>query len=155
VLDALVSTYGSGAKLGPDDVEPYLGEESDLAPWDLTDAIDRGDKGLALDRLRRMTSAGRHPMQLMYVLHGHYGNLLRLDGAEATSQAEAAEVLGIKNGFPAKKALDLSRRIPAARVREAIGLLAQADLDLRGAKPQEYPVMEVLVARLANRCRAR
>jgi DNA polymerase-3 subunit delta len=155
VLDALVSTYGPGAALGPDDVEPYLGEESDLAPWDLTDAIDDGDKAKALDQLRRMTGAGRHPMQLMYVLHGHYGNLLKLDGADATSPAEAADILGIRNGYPAKKALDLSRRIPAARVREAITLLAQADLDLRGAKPQEYPVMEVLVARLAARCRAR
>jgi DNA polymerase-3 subunit delta len=155
VLDTLLSTYGTGARLGPSEIEPYLGEESDLAPWDLTDAIDKGDKSEALDRLNRMLSAGRHPMQLMFVLHGHYANLLKLDGADVTSPAEAAEVLGIKNGFPAKKALDLSRRIASERVQEAIALLAAADLDLRGAKPVEYPVMEVLVARLASRCSVR
>jgi DNA polymerase-3 subunit delta len=155
LLDTLLSTYGPGSRLGVDDIEPYLGEESDLAPWDLTDAIDKGDKALALDRLGRMLSAGRHPMQLMYVLQGHYTNLLRLDGADVTSQAEAAELLGIRNGYPAKKALDLSRRLPSERVQEAITLLATADLDLRGAKPVDYPVMEVLVARLASRCGVR
>lgn len=155
LLETLVSTFGPKARLSVDDIEPYLGDQSDLAPWDLTDAIDRGDKALAIDRLRRMLAAGRHPMQLMYVLHGHYTNLLRLDGADVTSPAEAAELLGIRNGFPAKKALDLSRRLPPGRVQEAIVLLAEADLDLRGAKPVDYPVMEVLVARLANRCGVR
>jgi DNA polymerase III delta subunit len=155
VVETLSSTYGDGARLGLAEIEPYLVEESDLAPWDLTDAIDKGDRALALDRLHRMLNAGRHPMQLMFVLHGHYSNLLELDGAEVTSAAEAAEKLGIRNGYPAQKALELSRRLRAEQVHEAITLLAEADLDLRGVKPVEYPVMEVLVARLASRCSTR
>lgn len=155
VLDTLSSTYGEGARLGLEEIEPYLVEESDLAPWDLTDAIDKGDIPLAVDRLQRMLNAGRHPMQLMFVLHGHYSNLLKLDGADVTSASEAADVLGMRNGYPAQKALELSRRVAPDRVREAISLLAAADLDLRGVKPIEYPVMEVLVARLASRCSTR
>ena len=46
-------------------------------------------------------------------------------------------VLGIKPGYPAKKALDQYRKLGNAGVVRAIGLLAQADLDLRGAK--EWP----------------
>ena len=60
-------------------------------------------------------------------------------------------MLGIKPGFPARKALDQYRKLGDAGVVRAIGLLAQADLDLRGAK--EWPdelVMEVLVARLSR-----
>ncbi len=157
VLEALVSTFGEGAKLGVDDVEPYIGEAADVQPWDLTDAIDSGDIRLALERLHRMTRAGgRHPLQVMAVLHNHYSRLLRLDGAGIGGEKEAAEVLGMKgrSTYAAKKALQQSRRLGTDRLRVFIDLLAQADIDLRGAKawPDEL-VMEVLVARLAGRSR--
>ena len=98
-----------------------------------------------------MTGAGgRHPLQLMAILHGHYARLARLDGVDASSEAQAADVLGIKPGFPARKALSQYRRLGGSGVQRAIDLLATADLDLRGAK--ELPddvVMEILVARLS------
>ena len=45
---------------------------------------------------------------------------------------QAAEVLGIKSAFPAKKALAQANRLGSARIARAVGLLAEADLDLRG-----------------------
>ena len=91
------------------------------------------------------------PLQLMAILHGHYARLARLDGADRRSEAEAAEVLGIKPGFPAKKALTQYRRLGGDGVRRAIDLLAGADLDLRGAtRPRPDVVMEILVARLSR-----
>jgi DNA polymerase-3 subunit delta len=158
VLEALVSTFGATARLNADDVAPYLGEAADVQPWDLTDAIDAGDITLALERLHRMTNAGgRHPLQVMAVLHNHYARLLRLDGSGVRGEKEAAELLGMKgrSTFAAKKALQQSRRLGSDRLRAFVALLAQADLDLRGAKawPDDL-VMEVLVARLAGRSRA-
>jgi DNA polymerase-3 subunit delta len=76
---------------------------------------------------------------------------LALDGSGARDENSAAAAMGIRPGYPAKKALDQYRRMGGAAVNRAIGLLAQADLDLRGAK--EWPdelVMEVLVARLSR-----
>jgi len=151
VVETLVSTYGTAAKLRADDIRPFLGEGGGLPPWDLTDAIDKGDTTRSLELLHRMTGGGRHPLQVMAILHGHYTKLLKLDGADARDDASAAAVLGIKPGFPAKKALDQYRRLGGAGATRAVGLLAQADLDLRGAK--EWPeslVMEVLVARLSK-----
>ncbi len=157
VLEALVSTFGDSAKLRAEDVEPYLGEAADVQPWDLTDAIDGGDIRLALERLHRMTGAGaRHPLQVMAVLHNHYTRLLRLDGSGVAGEKEAAELLGMKgrSTFAAKKALQQSRRLGTDRLRTFIELLAEADLDLRGAKAwPDGLVMEVLVARLAGRSR--
>jgi len=152
VIDTLVSTYGAGTRVTRVDIEPFLGEAGNVPPWDLTDAIDRGDTTAALTLLQRMTGSGaRHPLVVMSILHSHYTRLLRLDGAEARSETEAAAVLGIKPGFPAKKALDQYRRLGTAGVTRAIELLAQADLDLRGAKDwPESLVMEVLVARLSK-----
>ncbi|MFT3855031.1 MAG: DNA polymerase III subunit delta [Ilumatobacteraceae bacterium] len=152
ILDTLVSAHGTDHLLRLADVEPFLGEAGGVPPWELTDAIDKGNATEALRALDRMMGGGeRHPLQVMAILHANYTKLLALDGSGARDEASAAAAMGIKPGFPAKKALDQYRRLGGAKVIRAINLLAQADLDLRGAKDWPEPlVMEVLVARLAR-----
>jgi DNA polymerase III subunit delta len=152
IVGTLASTYGTGRLLRTADIEPFLGEAGGVPPWELTDAIDRGDAAAALSALERMMGGGdRHPLQVMAILHASYTKLLALDGSGATDEASAAAAMGIKPGYPARKALDQYRKLGAAKVIRAISLLAQADLDLRGAKDwPEGLVMEVLVARLAR-----
>jgi DNA polymerase III subunit delta len=152
LVDTLAAAYGAGATVSADDLEPFLGSAGALAPWDLTDAIDAGDTAKALGVLHRMLEAGeRHPLEVMSLLHRHYRQMLRLDGAGANSPEEAAELLGIKSAFPAKKALAQSRRLGSARIGRAIQLLAEADLDARGATGLSgEAVFEVLVARLSR-----
>lgn len=152
ILRTLVSTYGDSRTLGPAEVEPFLGDAGGVPPWDLTDAIDAGRTSTALDLLGRMMDAGgRHPLQVMAILQGHYGKLASLDGLDVRTEAEAAAALGIKPGFPARKAMDLSRKLGSGAVHRAIDLLAGADLDLRGRTAlDERFVMEVLVARLSK-----
>jgi DNA polymerase III subunit delta len=152
ILSTLAATYGTATKLGPNDVAPFLGDAGGVPPWDFTDAIDKGDTSRAIELLHRMMGGGeRHPLQIMAVLHGHYGKLARLDGVEARSAADAASAMGIKPGFPAEKALGNYRRLGGGGVLRAFTLLAEADLNLRG--DTELPddvVMEVLVARLSK-----
>jgi DNA polymerase-3 subunit delta len=156
LIEVLKGAFGPDVTLGPDDIEPFLGPAGGVAPWDLTDAIDAGDVAVALDRLERMMGAGgRHPLAIMATLQSHYTRMMRLDGAGARGEKDAAQVLGLKGStFPAKKALTQSQRLGGAGVRRAVGLLAEADVDLRGARawPGEL-VMEVLVARLARLAR--
>jgi DNA polymerase-3 subunit delta len=151
LLTTLAATFGGSRALKSDDVEPFIGEAGGVPPWDLTDAIDGGDTAGALGLLSRMTGAGgRHPLQLMAILHAHYVRLARLDGLDVRSEAQAADVLGIK-GFPAKKALTQYRRLGGDGVRRAVDLLAGADLDLRGRRDLDPDVvMEILVARLSR-----
>jgi DNA polymerase-3 subunit delta len=154
LLETLAAAYGHGARVGADDVRPFVGEAGSVPPWELTDAIDAGDTRTAVSSLQRMLAAGdRHPLQVMATLHGHYARMLRLDGADARDEADAAALLGMKGStFPAKKALTQTRRLGHAGVAEAFTLLADADLDLRKFRkdwPEEL-VMEVLVARLSR-----
>lgn len=152
VMALLVSTYGTGARLKSADVAPYLGDAADVAPWDLTDAIDGGEVPKALETLHRMIGAGeRHAFVVMAVLQRHYEQMVRLDGAGVRDEREAATLLGLSSSFPAKKALATSRRLGSDRLRRAVQHLADADLDLRGRRawPDEL-VLEVLVARLAR-----
>ena len=156
VLSTLVGSFGTGARLGAEDLDPFLGEPGGVPPWELTDALDRGDISGSLAKLHRMVGGGgRHPLQIMATLHGHYARMLNLDGAQVTGEKDAAQMLGIRGStFPARKALSQARRLGHDRVVEAIDLLATADLDLRGGKawPDEL-VLEVLVARLARLAR--
>jgi DNA polymerase-3 subunit delta len=156
LIATLEGAFGDGARLGVDDIEPFLGEGGGVPPWELTDALDRGDIATALAKLRRMLDGGgRHPLVVMATLHGHYGRMLQLDGAGVGGETEAAELLGLRGStFPARKALRQTRRLGHDRIVDAISLLAAADLDLRGAKawPEDL-VLEVLVARLARLAR--
>jgi DNA polymerase-3 subunit delta len=152
ILATLTSTYGDDHMLTFAEIEPFLGDAGGVPPWDFTDAIDAGDTTKALTLLGRMMhGGGRHPLQIMAIMHSHYANIARLDGVDARSEQDAMAATGIKSAFPAKKALANYRRLGRSSTRRAIELLAQADLDLRGAKDLEPElVMEVLVARLSK-----
>jgi DNA polymerase-3 subunit delta len=157
IVSVLRSTFGEGVRVTAGDVEPFLGEAGDVPPWDFTDAIDAGQTARALTMMSRMINGGeRHPLQIMAILHAHYVKLARLDGVDARGEADAARAMGIKPGFPAKKALGNYQRLGGAGAKRAIGLLAAADLDLRGATDLDPDiVMDVLVARLSRLAPAR
>lgn len=159
LVDLLAGTYGSGAILGADEVEAYLGEVGSVPVWQLTNRIEEGEVAAALATLHRMLSATTardpkpmHPLQVINLLHGRYRKLLRLDdpGIATVDQAHAA--LGGKgSSFPAKKGLEVTRSLGTDGLRKAIDLLHQADLDLKGSSAlPPGTVIEVLVARLTG-----
>ncbi len=157
LLQTLAAAYGPGATVGVDELEPYLGEAGSVPPWELTDAIDAGATAEALRSLHRMVGpGGRAAPEVLAVLHRHFSNMLRLDGADVRSGEEAARLLGVRSAFVAKKALSQSGRLGSERVGQAVVLLADADLDVKGRTglPPEL-VLEILVARLARLVRGR
>jgi DNA polymerase-3 subunit delta len=152
LLDVLRAAYGEGARIDVDELEPYLGEAGGVAPYHLTGAIDKGDPGGALEILHRLRGATFHPLQLMAVLHKHYQRMLRLDDPSIGGEQEAVAALGGKvKPYPAGLALRQARLLGRDGLRSAYGLLAKADVDLRGGSAlAEDAVLEVLVARLAG-----
>ena len=154
LLGALSAAYGEGARISADDLAPYLGEAGNVPRYELTDAIDRGEPGVALAVLHRMLEAGGLvPVQILATLHGHFANMLALDGDDVGGERDAAAVLGTAP-FVAKKALEQSRRLGSARIAQAINLIAAADLDVRGLSGLDPGlVVEILVARLARQTR--
>ena len=160
LVRTLEGALGAGATVTSDDVATYGGDNVGAAlPWALDDAIDKGDIAAALELLTRLIGYDGTPSErngaafrLMGMLHKRYSNLLRLDGAGVFNEKEAAALLGMKGStFPAKKAMQQSRRLGTTKLARTIELLATADMQLRGTVdwPPEL-VMEVLVARLSN-----
>jgi DNA polymerase-3 subunit delta len=159
LLDVLAAAYGEGARVDSEMLEPYLGEAGGVAPWDLTDAIDAGDAQTALTVLHRMLGAGgRHPLVVLAGLHRHVASMLKVEDPCIHDERDAARLLGIAEGrstFPAKKALAGARRLGPDGTAEAVGLVADAEVALKGGL--EWPpelVLEVLVARLCRLSRA-
>ncbi len=159
-LVALLATrFPLGSTVRADDIEPYLGEAGTTASsFDLTAAIENGDAATALEVLHRLmhaTSAKhakpQHPMQLMPLLANYYRALLRLDDPSVHTKEDAHAILG-GNPWAAKYRFDAYRTVGSAGVAKAYQLLAQADLDLRGAGGatalDNETVMQLLVARL-------
>ena len=150
LLRTLEGALGEGGTVTADDVAVYGGDAGSVVPWELDDAIDRGDIAAALKVLHRLLPS-RHPLQVLAALHGRYQRMLRLDGAGAADEHQAAAMLGMKGStFPAKKILGQTRKLGSEKIARAIRLLADADLALKGTVdwPDEL-VLEVLVARLA------
>jgi len=153
ITRALQAAHGPGTKLGLDEITPFLGSAGDVPPWDLTDAIANGDIPTSLSTCRRMVHGGeRHPLAVLSSLTNHYARMASLDGAPVRGEKDAAAYLGVRGStYPVKKAMQQARRMGSGNVKRAWGLLAQADLDLRGGTAAEAEqVLEVLIARLAR-----
>ncbi len=154
LLGALSAAYGQGARISVEDLEPYLGEAGNVPRYELTDAISRGEPAAALGVLHRMFEAGGlSAVEVLATLNRTYAQLLTLDGAAVSGEREAAALLG-SAPFVAKKALEQSRRLGSARIAQAIVLLAEADLDVKGGTGLAPElVLEIAVARLSRQTR--
>jgi DNA polymerase-3 subunit delta len=157
----LASIYGS-APLTLSHIEPYLGDAGAVPEWDLTDALEGANATQAITVARRMLdSKGRAGVQIIFLLQRYYLRMARLEGAPVASAEEAAQLLGM-NPFGAKKLLSMASRMGSERIADAIHLIANADVDLKGGVSYggkdlntdqdvtDLTVIEVLVARLAR-----
>ena len=75
---------------------------------------------------------------------------MQADDPAIVTKEHAADALGMKSAGGARFPLEASRKLGSEGLRDAAVLLAQAELDLRGASGlDERTVMDVLIARLA------
>lgn len=159
LVDILANAADAGTRLDVDDIEPYLGAEGGVAPYLLTNAIEAGDAAAALEVLHRLLTVQTgqpprpmHPLQVMGMITSYFRRVMRVDDPAIRSKEDAAAAIGGKTSpWQAGKALDAARALGSEGIREAFDALAQADLDMKGARgiPQDA-VIEVLVVRLAR-----
>ncbi|THF88831.1 DNA polymerase III subunit delta [Deinococcus sp. KSM4-11] len=116
-----------------------VGREPPGDSFAMLGAATAGRPGEAVMQLRRLMASGEDPFRLLgavvwqYSLVARCVALMALDGR--VNENTAAQRLGVKP-FPAKKALEVARRLNEAKIRAHLGRILDADLAMkRGLDP--------------------
>ena len=129
-----------GGALSRERVQSVVGREPPGDSFAMLGAATAGRPGEAVLQLRRLLASGEDPFRLLGAVVWQYSLIARTVGLlqeeGRVSDAVAAQRLGIKP-FPAKKALEVARRLSESRIRAHLGAVLDTDLALkRGLDPQ-------------------
>lgn len=151
LVSSLRTHYGEDISgVSPQQVMELLGDPHAPAPWDLTDAVDRGDIPGSLRISRRLQEGKGSPYGVTVILSNHFGMMYRLAQAGIRNEREGAAMLGVKGStYPVKKAIANARRY-GPRLELMVRLVDTAQKDLKGASSLDAATtVDILVSRLA------
>ncbi len=158
LVDLLKASVGASAHIDVATLELYLPSAGDVAPWDLTDAIEGGRVEDSLDMLDRLMHAGnRHPLVVVAMLQRRFVELALVSGEGIRTPSQALAVLRERDKkfsrpeFVIKKMVASARHLGYSRLAQAFIWLSLADRQIKGegGLPPELAA-ELLVARLAK-----
>ena len=154
ILEILSSALSNKTgNLSAEDISPFLGKEGSIPTWELTAALAKGDGTGSLYCLKRQLDSGEHPIAILYFLINHYSRIARLDGAGFTNSADVAKELKM-SAYPAKLALEESKKLGFIKIKRIMEMLGKADEDLKGGTGLDQElVLEILIARIAQQYR--
>ena len=114
-------------------------------------AATAGRPGEAVTQLRRLLASSEDPFRLLGAVVWQYSLVARCVALMAqdsrVNENTAAQRLGVKP-YPAKKALEVARRLSEAKIRAHLGRILDADLAMkRGLDPAV--TLERLVVQLS------
>lgn len=120
-------------------VRKVVGREPPGDSFAMLGAATAGRAAEAVLQLRRLMLAGEDPFKLMGAIVWQYSLVARmvalLQEEGRVNENTAAQRLGVKP-YPAKKALDVARRLNEAKIRAHLGGILDADLAMkRGLDP--------------------
>jgi len=156
LMEVLVGVYGRGARLGPDEVRPYLVRAGEVPLWVLTDAVEQGRAAQAVSVLQRLLDAEVAPQLVLATLERRYLDLVALAPPGVSSVAQAASVLGESSSRRLSEAavgrmLRAARKLDQHRAIAIVGWIADAYRDLRGESLLDAEaVLVLLVTRLSQ-----
>lgn len=149
-LEKLAAYVSPGLVVTAADVATLRGTEPGASVFDLTLAIGARNRGKALAILARNLEAGEAPLRILGSLAWQYRRLWKVKeiAGQGGREGEAARTLRID---PAKVRAFLDQ-FPDAHLREALGLLLEADAKLKGGSGgRPARILEGLLLQLCER----
>ncbi len=131
------------------DVHRLFPRHADERVFAFTDAVGMRRVSEAMTALRRLLEQGDEPLMLFGVLSGHVRRLLAARPHAERGAAAVARAMGM----PRWRAERIAQQALAYREDElvaALGVLAQADLDLKGDAPVQAAVLERAVLQVVT-----
>ena len=146
---------GLGQQVSPADVEELLARTRQRSIFDLTNAVGRGQRGVALGVLRQMLEDREPGLRIVAMLARHLRQLwtARELAARGTQKGEIASALGI-HPFFVGDILEQARRFSVLALERTHRALFEADRTLKSSRLAEEIVLERLVLSLCPAERA-
>ncbi len=142
---------GPGKAVAVDDVDDVIADSRERNVFELCDATYAGQRVRALVAARKMLAARESAIGMVAMLARHARQLARIKALGARpSEGDIASALGVSPFF-ARPLGEQARRYAEAGLGRVLGLLAQADRDLKGpvkAALGEDVVLERLLDRV-------
>ncbi|MDV6375559.1 DNA polymerase III subunit delta [Deinococcus arenicola] len=115
-------------------VQRIVGRELPGDSFAMLGAATAGRPGEAVGQLRRLLASGEDPFKLMGAVVWQYSLVARcvalLQEEGRITETAAAQRLGVKP-YPAKKALDVARKLNEAKIRAHLARILDADLAMK------------------------
>ncbi|ULH15411.1 DNA polymerase III subunit delta [Deinococcus sp. KNUC1210] len=115
-------------------VARVVGLEAPGDSFAMLGAATAGQTAEALGQLRRLLSGGEDPFKLLGAVVWQYSLVARCvalqAGGERVTDVMAAQRLNVKP-YPAKKALDVARRLNESKIRAHLGRILEADQNMK------------------------
>lgn len=115
-------------------VQRVVGREPPGDSFAMLGAATAGQAAQALGQLRRLLASGEDPFKLMGAVIWQYSLVARsvalLQGGGRVSETEAAQRLGVK-AYPARKALEVARKLSERQIRAHLTHILDADLAMK------------------------
>ena len=154
VCSQLASDTPAGSKISAADVEKFQQGRIETTGFDVADAVLEGKTDQALITLRRALETGVDPVLIITALANSVRTLAKVSGASrGVKSFELASTLGLPPWQIDKARRQLANQTPAS-LAKAVGTLAQADAEIKGAAGDPLYALERAVISLARGARA-
>lgn len=157
-LELLKASIGLQETIDKESLEPFLTSPGDVAPWDLTDAIESGQVERSLELLHRMIdSGGKHPLLVLSLLQRRFIDLAAISSSGIRTPQQVRETLKVRYksfnrpDFVLDKMIGTARRIGYIRLARSFQLLSMADRQVKGEGGLSPELaIELLIGKLAQ-----
>lgn len=140
-----------GKQMTRADIDRLASRAIEVQIFDLTDCFTGGKTEQALGILQDLFAAKTEEVVLLSVLAKHFQRLYatRLILERRGGESEVMRVCGLRSAYPARLLLQAASRLTVPRLRRAVTLCADTDLELKSSLPDPQRTLELLVMRLA------
>jgi DNA polymerase-3 subunit delta len=152
-LAQLATQKGEGASISATDVRRMFPRHADERSFAFTDAVGERRLSDAMTALRRLLDQGDEPLAVFGVLVAHLRRLLRVRRLADHGSRAVGEALGMPE-WRAEKMAKQARSYREEELVAALGIMADADIDMKGEFPSSEIALERAVVRILTGTRS-
>jgi DNA polymerase-3 subunit delta len=148
-LSQLAMSHGVGAAIGVSDVHAAFPRLADERVFAFTDAVGDRKLSTAMTTLRRLLDQGDEPLVLFGSLNAHIKRMLRARRFAERGPQAVGDALGLP-GWRAERLTRQSRSYREDELVDAVGTLAETDVEMKGGDLPPAAALERAVIRIVN-----